>query len=197
MKFKNAPCGAFFYVTRNELGCKCYIGMNHFKSYFLMLAQYNLWANQKIFHVLDHLSEAQLHQDCGGYFKSLLQTANHLLVGDILWFERVNGLTSSNLALDQVLYPSLTELSRARKYNDAAWISFIDACSEEALMREKTYLRRGQYYSELLVEILAHVFNHQTHHRGQMHHMIYQFTGQSLELDLIFFQREHVSKYHR
>ncbi len=55
-----------------------------FKNYFLMMAYYNQWANQKLFAALSNLTEAQLNQDCGAYFRTVLHTANHLLIGDIL-----------------------------------------------------------------------------------------------------------------
>ena len=52
----------------------------HFKTYFLMLAHYNQWANNKLFAVLEALPETQLNQDCGAYFNSLIQTANHVFL---------------------------------------------------------------------------------------------------------------------
>ena len=170
--------------------------MNYnFKTYFLMLALYNQWANTKLFAILGTLTEEQLNQDCHAYFKSLIQTANHVLVGDILWFERIRGLASSNLALDTILYPDIVPLTQARVEQDQRFLSFVENCDETISEISISYLRRGQFYTEPLVEILAHLFNHQTHHRGQMHNMVFQLTGESLELDLIYFQRAHAHLY--
>ena len=170
--------------------------MNYsFKTYFLMLAHYNQWANQKLFSILTTLTEEQLNQDCGAYFKSLMQTANHLLVGDLLWFERIKGAVASNYALDEILYPQIMSLIPARFEHDQCLIGFFNEYDEAAFNRFITYIRRGQTYTEPLIEILAHLFNHQTHHRGQMHSMVFQLTGKSLELDLIFFQRENAHFY--
>ena len=170
--------------------------MNYtFKTYFLMLAHYNQWANQKLFSILTTLTEEQLNQDCGAYFKSLMQTANHLLVGDLLWFERIKGAVASNYALDEILYPQIMSLIPARFEHDQRLIGFLNEYDEAVFNRLITYIRRGQTYTEPLIEILAHLFNHQTHHRGQMHSMVFQLTGKSLELDLIFFQRENAHFY--
>lgn len=167
----------------------------HFKTYFLMLTHYNQWANNKLFAVLEALSEAQLNQDCGAYFNSLIQTANHVLVGDFLWFERICGLQPSVYALDDVLYPDVQELIKVRKTHDQSLIDYIQVHDESAFHQPLTYIRRNQTYTEPLIEVLAHMFNHQTHHRGQMHNMVFQLTGISLELDLIYFQRENACLY--
>lgn len=167
----------------------------HFKTYFLMLTHYNQWANNKLFAVLEALSQAQLNQDCGAYFNSLIQTANHVLVGDFLWFERICGLQPSGYALDDVLYPDVQELIKVRKIHDQSLIDYVQVHDESAFHQPLTYIRRNQTYTEPLIEVLAHMFNHQTHHRGQMHNMVFQLTGISLELDLIYFQRENACLY--
>ncbi len=167
----------------------------HFKTYFLMLTHYNQWANNKLFAVLEALSEAQLNQDCGAYFNSLIQTANHVLVGDFLWFERICGLQPSGYALDDVLYPDVQELIKVRKTHDQSLIDYVQVHDESAFHQPLTYIRRNQTYTEPLIEVLAHMFNHQTHHRGQMHNMVFQLTSISLELDLIYFQRENACLY--
>lgn len=101
-----------------------------FKTYFLMLAHYNQWANQKLFSTLIGLTEEQLNQDCKVYFKSLMRTANHVLVGDILCFERINGVVASTYTLDEVLYNQLAQLENARIEYDQSLINFIDERDE-------------------------------------------------------------------
>ena len=132
----------------------------HFKTYFLMLAYYNQWANNKLFAVLEALPETQLNQDCGAYFNSLIQTANHVLVGDILWFERIKGVVASTYTLDEILYNQLAQLENARIEHDQSLINFIHEHDEVSFHQTITYVRRGQVYTEPLIEILAHLFNH-------------------------------------
>ena len=102
---------------------------------------------------------------------------------------------ASTYALDEVLYNQLAQLENARIEHDQRLINFIHEHDEVSFHQAITYVRRGQVYTEPLIEILAHVFNHQTHHRGQMHSMIFELTATSLELDLIFFQREYAYLY--
>jgi uncharacterized damage-inducible protein DinB len=168
---------------------------NSFRSYFLMLAYYNQWANQQLYTRLLQLTPAQLNLDCGGYFQSLLKTANHLLVGDVLWFERINAWPSSDYALDQLLYADIELLRLKRDEIDQCLVDFISTFNAAFASHWISYLRRNIHYREPLTEVLAHLFNHQTHHRGQMHSMLLQLTGESLALDLIYFQREHANLY--
>jgi len=74
-------------------------------------------------------------------------------------------------------------------------IAFVQQLNDEAFHGTISYTRHGQRHTEPLIGVLAHVFNHQTHHRGQLHSMIFQITGISLALDLIYFQREQVDLY--
>jgi len=166
-----------------------------FKNYFLMMAYYNQWANHKLFAAFSNLTEVQLNQDFDTYFSTVLHTANHLLIGDILWFERVSRLQPSNHALNDLIYNDLKQLKQARFEQDQRLLNLILQTEQIKFDDSITYVRRDQMYTEPLHEILAHIFNHQTHHRGQMHSMLYALTGESLELDLIFFQREYSHIY--
>ncbi len=170
--------------------------MQSFKSYFLMMAHYNQWANQCMFALMQTLTPEQLQQDCAAFFYDVIHTANHLLVGDILWMQRISSAQSkADYALNEVLYPNIATLTTARQQQDLDLILWIQNQPLTAFAQEIQYERRGQQYTEPLCEILAHVFNHQSHHRGQLHSMLFQLTGQSLELDLIYFQRAHAARY--
>ncbi|MFV5593017.1 DinB family protein [Acinetobacter junii] len=166
-----------------------------FKKYFLMLANYNAWANQRLFFVLKDLNEDQINQNCGAYFESLFRTVNHILVADILWFERIHGVVQSQYALDEIVHADLDSLTNARFLKDQSMIAFVQQLNDEAFHGTISYTRHGQRHTEPLIEVLAHVFNHQIHHRGQLHSMIFQITGVSLALDLIYFQREQADLY--
>lgn len=166
-----------------------------FKNHYLMFAHYNQWVNAKLYAAIQVLDSEQLQQDCGTYFKSILQMINHLYVGDVLWFERICGTQPSAYALDEMLYSCVKECIQARKSHDVRLLEYIASLDESEFAQDVHYIRRGQIYHEPLAEILAHVFNHQSHHRGQLHGMIYQLTGISLELDLIYFQRAHADLY--
>ena len=166
-----------------------------FKNHYLMFAHYNQWVSAKLYVAIEALSVEQQKQDCGAYFKSILHMMNHLYVGDVLWLERICGYQPSGYALDEVLYPNVEDCIQVRRAHDFLLLEHIQSLSESAFTQDIHYIRRDQRYCEPLAEILAHVFNHQSHHRGQLHAMIYQLTGVSLELDLIDFQRAYAELY--
>ena len=104
---------------------------------------------------------------------SILKTLNHLLVVDYLWFPRLNGISPSALKLDQVLHDDLAELRRVREMEDARIIAQVDAINEAALAADCTFRdSKGKPWTMPVWQILTTVFNHQTHHRGQVHALL-------------------------
>jgi uncharacterized damage-inducible protein DinB len=149
-------------------------------AYFSHLASYNQWMNTKLYEAAAGLPEAALHQDRGAFFGSVFGTLNHIAIGDILWFKRIArcfpGLASLR-CVDQLPPPvfpntplceTLSELARLRGMLDEAIIAF---CAEAGPARLGEALEwtstKGVTSRKLLGDVLVHVFNHQTHHRGQ------------------------------
>ncbi len=163
--------------------------MQCFQNYFLQFAYYNQWANQQLFTALATLSYEQLTQPQPAYFNSILKLANHLWVGDTLWLGRMQGQVTASYQLDSVVFTDFSALYQARQQLDDALIQFILGKTEVQVLSNITYSRWGEILTEPLHNILSHVFNHQTHHRGQLQQMFFSVTGQSLALDMIIFQR--------
>src|SRR5688572_26389281 len=90
---------------------------------YKLFADYNRWANTRIYDAAARLSEAQLKENRGAFFKSVLGTLNHILVGDRIWISRLNGAGRTDLALDTVLFEDLGALRKAREAEDAIIIS--------------------------------------------------------------------------
>lgn len=149
-------------------------------AYFSHLASYNQWMNRKLYDAAAGLPEETLHQDRGAFFGSIFGTLNHIAIGDILWFKRISrafpGLASLQ-CIDELPPPTfpdtplcetLAGLAGLRSMLDEAILAFCaDAASErlgEALEWTST---NGVVKKKLLGDVLLHVFNHQTHHRGQ------------------------------
>ncbi len=160
-----------------------------FQDYFLKLAGYNQWANQQLYAVLNTFDDEQLNRQHPAFFNSILKIANHLWVGDTLWLGRMKGEQTAKYQLDSVVFDRIAELSAARQQLDQEIIQFVASKQEQEILGQISYLRWGEPLTENLYDILAHLFNHQTHHRGQLHNMVYATTGQSLPLDMIYFQR--------
>jgi uncharacterized damage-inducible protein DinB len=160
--------------------------------YFRTLARYNQWANRRLYAACAQLGEAEYMKPRPAFFGSLHGTLNHLLVGDRLWMGRITGHESGIKALDQMLYGDFAGLRVAREAEDAQIINAVDAMDEPTLNTTLRYkaLVDGQTTSMPMRMVLAHLFNHATHHRGQAHGLLSQTAVKPPPLDLIFFLRE-------
>jgi uncharacterized damage-inducible protein DinB len=162
------------------------------KPHFAMMAGYNAWCNARLYDVAAQLSDADYRADRGAFFKSVHGTLNHLLVTDRIWLKRFSGEGEAPNRLDVILFEDLPGLRAARTKEDERIVTYIDGLSETDLagrIRYKTITNPAEI-EQPLAPALVHFFNHQTHHRGQVHCLL---TGLGLDapsLDLILFQRE-------
>ena len=163
--------------------------MISFQAYFLKLARYNQWANQQLYVALNSLDDSQLNQLQPNFFDSIIKTANHIWVGDTLWLGRIDGNQPAKYQLDSVVFYNIRNLTKARVQLDQALIQYVQNLTEQDILGKVSYSRLGEMLQENLYDVLAHIFTHQKHHRGQLHSMIFAMTEQSLALDMIYFQR--------
>lgn len=156
-----------------------------------VLARYNAWANHKLYHAVEQLPDEQRRADRGAFFRSLHGTLNHLLVVDRLWMARFTGAPVPALKLDSVLYDDFDALSAARGEEDTRIIAYVDGLDEAKLASSFGYTpsRGGRYVAEL-APALDHLFNHQTHHRGQCHAILTGLGTEAPGLDLMGFYNE-------
>lgn len=161
------------------------------KSHFVTFARYNRWANRRLYAVAAELSDAQFREDRGAFFGSLRGTLNHLLVGDRVWFNRFTGEGVNPPSLDTILHDRFDELRTAREAEDERILAVVNGLDESRLDRPFAYRSMDGSPVELpLGQLLAHVFNHQTHHRGQAHTLLTQFGRAVPALDLVYHLRE-------
>ena len=140
------------------------------KEHFALMAKYNTWANTRLYRMAATLSDEQYRRDVSAYFKSLHGTLNHLLVADRIWLCRMTGTGLAPTRLDAILFEDLAELTEARRAEDERLARFIDSLTDSQLDGTLEYrtINKSQQQQKLR-EVLAHLFNHQTHHRGQAH----------------------------
>ena len=156
-------------------------------------AAYNGWANRRLYAASAHLSDVQYRTDRGAFFGSVHGTLNHILVGDRLWMRRITGSGEEPGGLDTILFETLPDLTRARVAEDERILAHVESLDAQALAADLTYANvAGARFTQKLATVLDHVFNHQTHHRGQVHCLISGLLGNAAAppLDLIAFQRE-------
>ncbi|QUS37907.1 damage-inducible protein DinB [Tardiphaga alba] len=153
--------------------------------------RYNRWANGLLYDAASGLPDEQYRADRGVFFKSLHGTLNHLLVTDRIWLKRFTGTGEAADRLDAILHDDLATLRLAREAEDDRIVTFVDALDEAKIAGTIKFRRVStpEEFEEPLLPLLAHWFNHQTHHRGQAHAILTGLNGKAPELDLLFFQR--------
>jgi uncharacterized damage-inducible protein DinB len=116
------------------------------------------------------LPDEAYRKNVGAYFGSLHGTLNHLLTADRIWMRRLTGSGDHPDKLNALVYDDLTSLRAARETEDDRIINVVNEFDEGAFERVWDYRTlNGTPQRQPLHEILAHLFNHQTHHRGQAH----------------------------
>ena len=157
-----------------------------------MLAEYNHWANERLYEASSKLSDTQYREDRGAFFASMHGTLNHLLIGDRIWLSRFVGGKNEPRELDGILFESFQDLWQARQQEDARIKAYIASLDERKLTATITYrtTRSPTIIEQELGPLLVHFFNHQTHHRGQAHCILTGLTGEAPSLDLFVYQRE-------
>lgn len=161
------------------------------KPHFAMMAAYNAWSNQRIYDAAAELSDADYRADRGAFFKSVYGTLNHVLVADRIWMRRFTGQGEAPKRLDEILFEDLPSLGGARQREDERIIAYIDGLSEDGLTARFRYrtITNPADVEQPLAPALLHFFNHQTHHRGQVHCLLTGLGRDVPSLDLMMFQR--------
>ncbi|WP_378943401.1 DinB family protein [Mesorhizobium sp. ANAO-SY3R2] len=161
------------------------------KQHFMMLAAYNQWANERIYEAAADLDADEFGRDSGAVFKSMKGTLNHLLVADRIWMKRFTGEGDAPATLDTILHEDFARLHAARQAEDKRIVQWVGALTDKAVAGRFTYMTVTDMrtISQRLAPALDHLFNHQTHHRGQAHMILTVLGRPSVTLDLIYFQR--------
>jgi len=137
--------------------------------------------NKKLYAAAMDMPDTELAMNRGAYFRSILGTLNHIVVGDTLWLKRfamhpadysalepVRRLPTPG-ALDEILFEDVRELATHRETLDAVICRWADSVGEGDLDYVLRYANsKGVYSERLFFSLLMHFFNHQTHHRGQV-----------------------------
>jgi uncharacterized damage-inducible protein DinB len=158
------------------------------RDHFLMLARYHVWATKELLdrHVAA-LSDGEYRRDVGLFFKSVHGTLNHLLLTDRhLWFERFARGVSPARKLDEQVHTGRAELFAALRAATQEWIPAIESWDEARFDGDLTYTSTaGITRAVPFAAALSHVFNHGTHHRGQISAAITMLGHACPEIDLL------------
>ena len=149
-------------------------------AYVQRMARYNQWQNENLYGGADRLPALERTRQTGAFWGSIQGTLSHLLWGDQHWMRRFDPASLPPRAKSQAesaaAYPVWHDLKHDREVFDAAIIAWADRMQPEWLEGELTFYS-GMAKRDVTAprwSSLVHYFNHQTHHRGQVHCMLTQ-----------------------
>ncbi len=160
------------------------------KKFFLLEAQYNKWANGILYGACSTVSDEDYYKDIGAYFKSIHGTLNHMYAADSVWLYRFTYTGEVPDTFDEPLFEELESLREARAILDERILSIVQQMSEEDFLKPFLFqtTRNPVLVEKPLLATMAHFFNHQTHHRGQVHAFLHQLGYKAPQIDMIHFQ---------
>ena len=156
-----------------------------------MLTRYNAWANRLLFDSVAALPPDEATKDRATLFRNMVHTLNHNYVIDEIWRAHLEGRAHGYTARNTPAHPPLAELWRKQQEIDAWYVSWSDAMTEAALEEAVSFTLIGSSSGTMTrSEIVLHVVNHTTYHRGFVADLFYQVPARPPTTDLPVFLRE-------
>lgn len=156
-----------------------------------VMARYNRWQNSSIYTAADTLQDGERKAVRGAFFGSIHGTLNHLLWGDRMWMHRLAGWPAprpKTIRESVDYFEDWETLKQERQSSDEAIIAWADELAPPMLDGNLTWYSGalGREVTKPRWVLIAHLFNHQTHHRGQVHCLLTQLGVRPEDSDLPF-----------
>ena len=153
----------------------------------LFLYQYNCWANSRILEVASVLTPEQFSEDLGISHRSIQGTLAHILGAEWIWLKRCEGTSPRSLPAVQD-FPSVKALTAGRLELEKDYNRYLENLTDRSLDKVIRYTNiKGEEWAYPLGQILQHVWNHSTYHRGQVTSSLRQLGVSAVETDLLVF----------
>ncbi len=163
--------------------------------YCIMMARYNTWQNNQLIDVVNVMTAAELSLDRGAFFGSILGTLSHLLWGDLAWMSRLEGgqMPKGLLAETDKYIQIGADWCGEREHTDSRIRRWVDQLEDADLQGDLTWFSSASKcdVTRPKAVCVAHMFNHQTHHRGQVHAML-TAAGETAPVSDIVFMPEDI-----
>jgi len=145
--------------------------------YVTTMAAYNRWQNDQLLSAADGLDDAARRLERGAFFGSIQATLNHILWADQTWMHRLANAPApgaKSIAESLTQYATWTEFKSARRALDQVLIEWASTLEPEMLVGELQWFSGSIGHAVRTPRwlVVTHMFNHQTHHRGQVHAML-------------------------
>lgn len=155
-----------------------------------LLYEYDAWANRRMLEVVSALTTEQLTKDMGSSFRSARDTMAHIINGKWLWLERWQGRTPGAFP-EPTEYPDFASLERRYIEIEKNVLAWVRELSEERIHSVDEYkTQTAGIFVCPLWQIMMHLVNHGTYHRGQVTTMLRQLGAKAVSTDMSFFFRE-------
>jgi uncharacterized damage-inducible protein DinB len=137
--------------------------------YCVVMATYNSWMNEKMYALCERLTDVDRKRDLGAYFRSIHSTLNHILACDLMFLASFTD-DAAFVECEGDLHDNFTELWQERERVDSQTLEWAKAVSPEWLTAPSTYTHYEDGAARTVTQAfwVVHMFNHQTHHRGQI-----------------------------
>jgi uncharacterized damage-inducible protein DinB len=148
---------------------------------------YNRWANKTILDVVSKLTPEQFTKDLHSSHRSVRDTIVHILAAEWIWLERWKGVSPKAL-LDPADFPTVESVTTRLSEVETECAGFIQGLTDEALTQAVTYTNtKGEKWTYSLEQMMQHVANHSSYHRGQVATMLRQLGVSPREVDLLVY----------
>jgi len=159
-----------------------------------VLTRYNVWANQQIFDAVAALPDGEATRERPSLFRNMVHTLNHNYVIDRIWQAHLEGREHGFTARNTAEHPPLAELWQAQQGVDDWYVAWSDGLSDRVLEEKVSFTLIGGNPGVMTRgEILLHVVNHTSYHRGFVADLFYQVPSRPPTTDLPVFLRENAA----
>jgi len=130
-------------------------------------AAYNIWATKTLFERISKIPEEKITQEIVSSFPSIYKTAVHMWQAESIWWQRFHK-AATIIAVSETFKGNFSELTAGLAAQSQQWKAWVDNATESDLEVEFSFIRNNEPYSIIVKNMLLHIFNHASFHRGQL-----------------------------
>jgi uncharacterized damage-inducible protein DinB len=158
---------------------------------FRMLTRFSAWANEKLFDAVSTLDDEIVHGKRAGRSNTLIGVLGHIYVVDLIWKANLEGQAHGFTSRKLETPMSLTALRLANRASDQWYVDFADAATNASLDEVVNFqFVDGKAGSMRRADMLLHIINHRTYHRGYVADMLYESGAKPPTMDLPVYLRD-------
>ncbi|MES2429648.1 MAG: DinB family protein [Bacteroidota bacterium] len=160
------------------------------KNLFIKYSSYNVWANKKLFDKISSLSDEQINQHIESSFSTLYKTVLHMLDAESIWWQRIK-LAERILVPSENFSGNFVELVSKSLQQSLQWEQWVKDITDNRLQHVFAYQNsKKEQFKQPVYEVLLHLYNHSTYHRGQIVTMLRQLGAENIpQTDFIIYTR--------